>query len=160
MGQVVRVGFTEILPGEQYFFRDIMHKLIEFMKSGERILPVPSREIEINGAKKKLHLDGRHRLLLRKMQGLDDAEIYVAEHNGDVMTRTMFPYAPEETLRVNNRNIYARWNVAKESFTDMQKRGIDDFNDYFNDIVARHPFMSDVDSFLRDVRRRGLRELY
>jgi len=154
MGQIIEARFTEILPGENGFVPGLIKNVIDFSKRETKILPPPVRKTTYKKQEKFIHLDGRHRLLFRKMQGLDTTELYLADSPGDLMTESQFPYASSYYLGETNSHLSRRWHhVETEHLWINQFGGIVDFNDLFVALTKRFPYMRTIESFENYIKR-------
>ncbi|MEI7719002.1 MAG: hypothetical protein WCI72_03985 [archaeon] len=144
MGKIIEARFEEIIPGEIGLIPSILEAVILNERAGEVLLPPPVRQSErVPG--KKVNLDGRHRLLYRKMQGYDRVPVYLADLKYDSMSFKDFRKSPRDYVKENNGFIFRRWEEADKAAGKLTVSGYDH---YFAQLVKKYPFLSSVDEFL------------
>ena len=145
MGKIIEARFSEILPGEDDYNATCLRVIIGRWKQRAYFLPIPVRELFPNTY---VNLDGRNRLVHRKMLGFESATLFIAEHLKDYMLLEDFPKAQQEDINIQNRNIEKRWDLANEFALKSIKSGrVRDYNDHFNLLVSSHPYLRDTSSF-------------
>ncbi len=143
MGRIITLDFSLILPGEDGFFPAKIKSIIDRVRSGQNLPPVPVRSGNpyTDGF---YNLDGRHRLLYKKMRRLKKSEVFFAQYPEDFMHTEVFLDISRDELRENNDNISQRWNsvIGRELSV-----GVRDYDEFFDLIVSKFPYMKDIRSF-------------
>ncbi|MBP7708314.1 hypothetical protein KA107_01400, partial [Candidatus Pacearchaeota archaeon] len=148
MGKIITLDLSVVLPGEDGFCPGQISSILKAVNEGNQLLPVPCRETRPSRGKYH-HLDGRHRLIYRKMQGLETAEFYLAYNREDLMYNRDFPGFSTQELLENNNHIEKRWDTVVGVH---QRIGVENFNEYFALLVSKFPYMRDIASFEKYVQ--------
>ena len=142
------------MPGELGFCPIKLLEIIRQASSGELLLPCPARK-SLSIPSKYVHLDGRHRILHKKMSGEKTVNLFLAEYQNETMTTKHLPDLPKYKYDINNHYIALRWVDADRLAGKLQVR---DYNEYYEKLVEEYPFMENVGSFLKFAKRKNQRE--
>lgn len=151
MGQIIEARFEDLMPGELGFYPAKLLGIIKKVSERDALLPCPAREsISVPG--KYTHLDGRHRILYRKMSGGKDTSLFIAEFQEDKMTPEDLPDLKKHAYEINNHYIALRWEEADKLAGKLQ---VEDYNEYYEKLVESYPFMAGVEKFLNFAKRKS-----
>lgn len=151
MGKIIEARFEELLPGELGFYPIVLLQIIKQVYSGKYHLPCPARE-SLSVPNKYVHLDGRHRILYRRMSGKENVSLFVAEDREDVMTRKELPGLKKYRYEENNYFIKSRWEAADALAGTLD---VKDYNEYYERLVDNYPFMTSVEKFIEFIKRKN-----
>jgi len=146
MGKIIEARFEEIVPGEIGFYPIMLEQLIKRSLDGNDLLPVPVRKSKLIPGK-LVHLDGRHRLLYKKMQGLEGLKVFIAKSKNDYLTpEDVFPNKlTAMNILENSHLINTRWNLVDTAALSLQ---VTNYNSYFEQLVKKYPFLGSPEEFL------------
>jgi hypothetical protein len=140
MGEIIEARFSEILPGEDGFYPSKIQDVINYIREGNRVLPIPVKELD----GQYINLDGRHRLISQKMVGFKSIELFIADSCEDYLLASNFPEVNSWFLDNNNYNLRDRWDLVGVS---SYRPDVESFEEHFENLVRNFPFMKDIHSF-------------
>jgi len=151
MGTIIEARFEDIMPGELGFYPAKLLGIIKKASERDALLPCPAREsVSVPG--KYTHLDGRHRILYRKISGERNVALFLAEFQEDKMTPDDLPDLQKHMYEINNHYIALRWEEADKLAGRLQ---VKNYNEYYEKLVESYPFIRSIDSFLNFVKEKS-----